>query len=174
MPNWVETSWAVCLPKNKTQRFLRYFLSWDDSKVNHLKGRFFYRTFINDDSIEIEEDPSDSNLNLLRFSSCTAWALENLLVKHEHDDGIEHCVTVDWVCRDCDVVDLQCDGDEPGMGVREHITYDKQSGLGYDSECVTLEMCHRCHNMWYQEDYPNVPQDMCPFCDDKILREEEE
>lgn len=171
MPNWVTTSWAVSLPKKNVKRFLRYFLSWDDSETNNLKGRFFYRTFITSESIEIDKDPSDSNLSLLRFSSDTAWALENLMIPHTGKDGINHCVTIDWVCKDCEVVDLQCDGDEPGMGFREHITYDKQSGIGYDSENVTPCCCNKCNSMWYAEDYDEEWEGICPFCEEKLEEE---
>ena len=174
MPNWVTTSWAVCLPKKNTKRFLGYFLDWscDKSNVNHLKGRFFYRTFIDEDSIEIEDDPSDSNLNLLRFCSDTAWALENLMIPHTGEDGINHCVTIEWVCRDCEVVDLQCDGDEPGMGFREHICFDPKTGIGYETENVTPCYCDKCNSMWYAEDYDEGWEGICPFCEEKLDEED--
>lgn len=168
MPNWVGTKWNVTLPTDKVKRFLNYFLSSDE--IDQLRGRYLYRTFIEQDSIDsVETTPG---ISALAFFSYSAWSLESILIEHEKD-GKVICPSLDWVCRDCGVIHLKADGDEPMMAFREFIEWDPQNGLSHDAEDVTIWMCEHCHTMGYWEDEdPDADRTICPSCGEKLEEEE--
>ncbi len=167
MPNWVDTSWNVTLPTTKVKRFLNYFLTSDE--VDKLRGRFLYRTFIVEESIDTVE--TSPGITSLVFVSNSAWSLESILIDHEKDGRII-CPCLDWVCRDCEVIHLKARGDEPGMCFREFIEWDPQDGLSHEAEDVTIWMCEECHTMGYWEDEaPDVDKTICPACGHKLEEE---
>ena len=168
MPNWIGTSWNVTLPTKNVKRFLNYFLTSDD--VDQLRGRFLYRTFIEKDSVStIETAPGITSLN---FFANSAWSLESILIDHEKDGRII-CPCLDWVCKDCEVIDLRADGDEPNMCFREHVEWDPDNGLSHDAEDLTPWICENCHTFGYWEDYPeDIDRTICPECGEKLYNEE--
>lgn len=172
MPNWVSTSWNVTLPTKNVKRFLNYFLDWNDSDNNKLKGRLLYRTFIDRESVHITEtDPDTSHI---AFFADSAWSLESILIEGDKDkDGICRCPSLDWVCKDCEVISLKARGDEPMMGFRETVEWDPDNGLYHDAEDVTIWMCEECHTMGYWEDEaPDADRTICPSCGHKLEDEE--
>lgn len=171
MPNWVSTNWNVTLPTRNVKRFLNYFLTCDE--VDKLRGRYLYRTFIVEDSIDTVE--TSPGITALAFFANSAWSLESILVEREPDDkGINRCPCLDWVCKDCEVIDLKATGDEPGMGFREHIEWTPDDGLFHDAEDLTVWICEECHTMGYWEDEePDVDRTICPACGYKLEEESE-
>ena len=169
MPNWVGTSWSVTLPTDKVKRFLNYFLTSDE--VDKLRGRFLYRTFIEEDSINtVETAPGISHV---AFFSNSAWSLGSILVDHDKDGRVV-CPSLDWVCKDCGVLELKAQGDEPMMGFREFIEWNPDNGLSHESEDLTVWCCHECHTMGYWEDEaPDIDRTICPSCGEKLEEETE-
>lgn len=170
MPNWVTTNWQVTLPTNKVKRFLNYFLRSDD--VDKLKGRFLYRTFIDKCSINIT--PTGKDTSFITFVSDSAWTLESIINEHEEDEGgYKRCITLEELCRECDVIDLKAVGDEGGEGFRETVLYDDVSGLSYQSEDITPWFCDSCNTYGFWEDYEeNIDRSVCPECNHKFEDEE--
>lgn len=168
MPNWVETSWNVTLPTQNVKRFLNYFLTSND--IDQLRGRYLYRTFIEEQSINtIETAPG---VTCLSFFSNSAWSLESILIPHNNNGGKEVCPSLDWVCRDCKVIHLKARGDEPMMCFREFIEWDPTNGLSHDAEDVTIWMCEECHTIGYWEDEaPDADRTICPSCGHKLEEE---
>lgn len=170
MPNWVGTSWNVTLPTDKVKRFLNYFLA--SNEVDKLKGRFLYRTFIDTNSIDTVE--TRPGITALSFFSDSAWSLGSILVDHDKD-GRVICPSLDWVCKDCSVIDLKAKGDEPMMGFREFIEWDPDNGLFHDSEDVTIWCCDECNTMGYWEDEdPDADRNVCPACGHKFEEDKDE
>lgn len=168
MPNWVETKWNVTLPTQNVKRFLNYFLT--SNEIDKLRGRFLYRTFIEEESINTIETSPD--VTCLTFFSNSAWSLESILIPHNNDDGKDVCPTLDWVCRDCKVIHLEARGDEPMMCFREFIEWDPLNGLSHDAEDVTIWMCDECHTMGYWEDESSdSDRTICPSCGHKLEEE---
>ena len=169
MPNWVETSWNVTLPTKNVKRFLNYFLTLDN--VDKLRGRYLYRTFIAEDSINIVD--TSPGISHIAFFANSALSLESILVEREPDEkGFDRCPCLDWVCKDCEVIDLKAGGDEPMMGFREFIEWDPDNGLSYDSEDLTIWCCDECNTMGYWEDEdPNADRTICPACGHKFEEE---
>lgn len=167
MPNWVETSWNVTLPTNNVKRFLNYFLTSND--IDKLRGRYLYRTFIVEDSINIVE--TAPGISHIAFFSNSAWSLESILVEHYPSEGGK-CVDLEWVCKDCEVIDLKARGDEPMMCFREFIEWDPDNGLSHEAEDVTIWCCDECNTMGYWEDEdPNIDRTICPSCGHKLEEE---
>lgn len=167
MPNWVETSWNVTLPTKNVKRFLNYFLTSND--IDKLRGRYLYRTFIVEDSIDIVE--TSPGISHIAFFANSAWSLESILVEHYPSDGGK-CVDLEWVCKDCEVIDLKARGDEPMRGFREFIEWDPDNGLSHYAEDVTIWCCDECNTMGYWEDEdPNVDRTICPACGHKLEEE---
>lgn len=169
MPNWVGTSWNVTLPTRNVKRFLNYFLTCDE--VDKLRGRYLYRTFIEEDSIDTVE--TSPGITSLAFFANSAWSLESILIEREPDEkGMDRCPCLDWVCKDCEVIDLKATGDEPGMCFREYIEWDPDNGLSHDAEDLTPWMCEECHTMGYWEDEdPDADRTICPSCGHKLEEE---
>lgn len=164
MPNWVGTSWNVTLPTDKVTRFLNYFLTSD--KIDELRGRFLYRTFIDVNSISTME--TSSGVTSLNFFSNSAWSLGSILKDHDKN-GRVICPSLDWVCKDCEVIFLEARGDEPMMCFREYIEWDPTNGLSFNSEDVTPWCCEECCTMGYWEDEaPDVDRTICPACGHKL------
>lgn len=166
MPNWVGTSWNITLPTDKVKRFLNYFLT--SSEVDKLKGRYLYRTFIVEDSINIVE--TQPGISHITFFSESAWSLESILIEREPDEkGMDRCPCLVWVCEDCEVIDLKAIGDEPGMCFRENIEWDPDNGLSHDVSDLTVWSCEDCHTFGYWEDEdPNADRTICPHCGNKF------
>jgi hypothetical protein len=166
MPNWVSTSWNVTLPTDKVTRFLSYFLTSDDRDKS--RERFLYRTFIDEVSISTVDS---SGITTLNFFSDSAWSLLSILRDYDKE-GKVICPSLDWVCKDCEVIFLEAKGDEPGMGFREYIEWDSNDGLSFDSYDVTPWCCAECHTMGYWEDEdPDVDTTICPSCGHKLEEE---
>ena len=173
MPNWVDTRWNVTLPTNKVQRFLNYFLTSDDT--DKLRGRYLFRTFIVQDSIHVVE--TVPGFSALSFVSDSAWSLESILTEHiPSDDSCTKCVSLDWVCQDCEVEELEAIGDEPGMCFRQRLGYTKDMGyIDLQAEDLTCWCCSNCHTFGYWEDQdPDVDNTICPECGEKLYEEEDE
>lgn len=172
MPNWVGTNWNVTLPTKNVKRFLNYFLTCDD--VDKLRGRFFYRTFIEEESIDVVE--TAPGISHVAFFANSAWSLESILIEREpNEKGYDRCPCLDWVCKDCEVQFLKAVGDEPGMGFREFVEWDPDNGLAHSSEDLTVWSCHHCHTFGYWEDEePDAAQEICPSCGKRFDDEEEE
>ena len=173
MPNWVSTNWNVTLPTEKVKRFLNYFLDWNESDNNKLKGRLLYRTFIERESVHITE--TVPGFSALSFVSDSAWSLESILVEGDKDaDGICRCPGLDWVCQDCEVETLEAIGDEPNMGFRQYLSYTKEIGyVNIEAEDVTMWMCEHCHTCGYWEDQaPDIDRTICPECGEKFEEED--
>ena len=171
MPNWVGTNWNVTLPTKNVKRFLNYFLTCDDT--DKLRGRFLYRTFIEESSIDVVE--TTPGISHVAFFANSAWSLESILIEHKDDKGLERCPSLDWVCKDCEVISLQAIGDEPGMGFREHIEWDPDNELYHEVEDITPWVCSSCHTFGYWEDEdPDADRNICPSCGAKLTDEEED
>lgn len=172
MPNWVDTKWNVTLPAKNVRRFLNYFLTCDD--VDKLRGRYLFRTFIEKNSIHITD--TDPGISHVAFFANSAWSLESILTEHiPSDDSHTKCVELDWICKDCEVIDLKAIGDEPNCGFREFIEWDPDNGLNHWAEDLTAWCCTKCHTFGYWEDEdPNADRTICPSCGVKLEEEEDE
>lgn len=172
MPNWVDTSWEVTLPTDKVTRFLNYFLTSDDR--DKLRGKFLYRTFIVEESVNVTE--TSKGISFLSFVSDSAWSLGSIFETGKEDKyGVSRCIGLEDLCKDCEVISLTARGDEPMMGFREFIEYEQGEDLCYNSEEVTPWMCEKCHTMGYWEDEDsNADRTICPSCKEKFEEEEDE
>lgn len=167
MPNWVDTNWQVTLPTKNVNRFLKYFLE-NDNKVDRLKGRYFYRTFIEKDSVHSVE--SEPGVSCLTFVSYTPWSLESILEESPASNG-GLCISLDWLCQDCEVIDLHIVGDEGGEGFRQIIDYDGDC-CTLDAMDLTVWSCDNCDMCGYWEDYPDdIDRTKCPECGVKLEEE---
>lgn len=170
MPNWVATNYNVTLPTRNVKRFLNYFLTCDN--VDQLRGRYLYRTFIEQESIHVVE--TQPGVSHITFFANSAWSLESILVEHDPSEGGK-CVDLEWVCKDCGVISLSATGDEPGCGFRQFIEYDEDNGIALSDEDITPWCCEECHTFGYWEDYPeDIDRTICPECGEKLYNDEED
>ena len=172
MPNWIDTDYTVVLPTNKVDRFLGYFLRSDET--DQLRGRFFYRTFIDTNSIHrVETQPG---ITCLTFYARSAWSLGCILEEHTPSDDIyTKCVDLEWVCKDCGVLEFKAQGDETGNCFREYVEWDPDNGLSHDSHSISIYMCDKCNTYGIWEDYPeDIDRTVCPECGEKLEEDDED
>lgn len=138
MPNYTDTNFVVVLPRDKKDKFLSYFSDWDNPESKPVSDIMLARTWLNS-CTEKESGPGLIELDIV----CTcAWSIISCWIDGYPQERPGDRRTMEQVCLECDVVSLEGQSIEEGLGFREEFSWKHEEKVFW----------YECHDLQGEED----------------------
>lgn len=119
MANYACGEMQLVLPTKNVEKFLEY--------AGNEQAPYFHRS-----SFDLQDREDNSHgLTKLIFSVECAWSANGCLIGR--DASTADCLSLEGVCHELEVRRLAANFEEHGMMFGERITYNKESGIDYES-----------------------------------------